>query len=80
VIFKCMLAGWSYKKSDIQDMQDIGFVFEESKINPEWVDIHYRAHVQVEINSMDDMMKFAKTHGKIVFDGEMILIYNDYIE
>ena len=34
----------------------------------------------VEINTIEDLLAFVKKYGEIIFDGEWICIYDDYVE
>ena len=40
----------------------------------------YEQNVEVEINSLEDLLQFAKKFGKLIIDENTIEIYDDYRE
>lgn len=40
----------------------------------------YRHNEEIEINSLEDIMKFIEENGEIVLSNDEIIIYDDYLE
>jgi hypothetical protein len=86
--FKLSLTGNFYKENEIKKYEELGFEFEKldgvflgdtHKLidldeNGEWL------VSEIEINTIDELIKFVEKYGKIIFWNDKIEIYNDYRE
>lgn len=82
--FKVKTVDSFYNESDKKRLESIGFKFDER--NPEfefpgpWFKLSFEP--EIEINSLEELQEFAKTHGDIILGEKFdsIEIYDDYKE
>lgn len=73
------------KKEDRDRLQKLGFKFEpDSTFSPD--KIHMRkvsqnkdsGYLYIEINNLEELLKFIDKHGSIICHGSSIIIFDDY--
>ena len=80
MIFKLETAGDFYPQKDRREkLEKLGFKF----VPDNWKGFRKDESVvpTIEINTLDELLAFAREYNQIIIDGEgTILIYDDYIE
>lgn len=66
-----------FNENDIEDYKKIGFKFEKDGLDYYCI---RNLNLTIEINTLEELINFVKTYGKIVFCEDGIEIYNDYRE
>lgn len=76
--FTLRTSGHFYSEAEMAPLQTLGFIFEKTsyKNNPFLI----KGEPKIIIDTLDELVKFIDTYGKIVVDKETIEIYNDYRE
>jgi hypothetical protein len=77
--FKIDTSGFFYSVEEAKKLEDLGFTFEKYE---------YRGHqfhktsklIEIEINSLDELLKFVKEYGPIILKEDEIEIYDNYRE
>ena len=79
--FTVTTAGYFYDASKLSNYESIGFTFKDSKDHSDRVVID-NDEVEVELNTLDDLMAFSDKFGQLVVsnDPPSIAIYDDYME
>lgn len=91
MIFKLKTSGSFYPDSkDRERLRGLGFSFEIYTANhrgakPKWMmkNIDYDEYLpepEIEINSLEELLKFIEEHGEIILNQERIEIYDNYRE
>jgi len=78
--FDVTTSGYFY--SDIESMgrlSILGFKFKKHQ-QYGWEIVSPEEGIVVEINTLEDLMKFVSEHGEIILGEDFIEIYNDYRE
>jgi hypothetical protein len=79
--FKVGTASSFYKREDKEKLEKLGFVFDKSKgfnITEFYKD--YDQNVEIEIESLEELMEFVNKWGDIVLSEDGITIYDGYLE
>lgn len=82
--FKLSTSGYNYPEEDTEDLAKLGFVFEKEP-NPYYRERTFRMEesfqtVDLEINTLEELIAFSDEWGPLVFDSPQIEIYDDYRE
>ena len=79
--FTVTTAGYFYDASKLSKYEDIGFTFKGYKDHSDRAVID-NGEVEVELNTLDDLMAFSDKFGQLVVsnDPPSITIYDDYME
>jgi hypothetical protein len=83
--FELSTSGSFYDPGSVKDLEKLGFTFEVLK-DPMFSDLKGKLHktntepVTIEIDTLEELVAFAKEWGELVVDSESIEIYDDYRE
>lgn len=79
MIFNLDTVGIIYSKEEAKKLEKLGFDFTPDVNNSAFLR-KIASDLKVEINSIEDLMKFVKEYGLITMDEDQIRIYDDYRE
>jgi hypothetical protein len=81
--FEVSTVGYWYQYEEKQKLELLGFKFKptepEYRFWGEWQK-EDPYEVEIEINTLEELLLFIKTYGEIIFNDNSILIYDNYIE
>lgn len=69
----------NYENNEVNKLQELGFKFVDTRFNNSKRLINDN-EVEIEINTLDDLILFIKRYGKIVIDNNSIIIFNGNLE
>lgn len=81
--FKITTADFAYMNKDAERLKTIGFTFTPYLHPCVGFDqlMDKGQDVEIELNSLEDLLDFIKTHGQIIIEEEgNIIIYDDWVE
>ena len=80
--FTLSTAGNFYSKDKAEKLKGLGFEFKISEVTFNYNKNYMKKDniPTIEINTLEELMKFIKVHGSIVLDEDEITIYDDYLE
>ena len=86
--FKLRSATMSYDSEDLdeliemEELEEIGFKYEleeDGYGRAEFYEV-YNPSLEIEINTLEELMEFIKKYGRLIIEKDEIITYNDYIE
>lgn len=77
--FKLNTAAGFYSKEDVSKLIELGFRFRDDTHGPGVYKINDKT-LTINIDTLEELVDFAKTHEAIIINGDTITIYDDYIE
>jgi len=71
-----------YTKEEKEEVKELGFEFEVEPTPFEDVEYYLPSYsgVEIEINSLEELMAFSKKWGELILSNDTIEIYNDFRE
>jgi len=71
-----------YTEEEKEEVKEFGFEFEAEPTPLEDVEYYLPSYssVEIEINSLEELMAFSKKWGKLILSNDTIEIYNDFRE
>lgn len=80
--FNLTTSGCFYDESDYsRGLRDLGFEFnDESTMGDNKLYLPSGTTIKIEINTLEDLMKFNDEWGELIISGDSIEIYDDYRE
>ena len=76
--FKLKTAGSYYSPEDTKKLTKLGFRFTADRMGIPWMIDDDT--LTIEIDTLEKLVDFAKTHEAIIINGDTITIYDDYME
>ncbi len=77
MVYKLEIAQYVFTKIEIYKYIAIGVEFEEARKSNAY---KVAGNPTIKIDTIEDLNHFVDKFGEIIFDGNTITIYNDYVE
>jgi len=78
--FKLETSGYLYKDTDREKLSKLGFEFEPHKFMEYQWKKKENINLEIEINSLDQLVEFMGKWGSLILSPDTIEIYDDYKE
>lgn len=72
--FKLITSKYLYSKGQAEKLGKLGFTFRGIKFDPDIFEVIDKDFPTAEINTLEELMNFIKSYGKIVISNEEIVI------
>ena len=78
--FNLTTAGHFYTSEDAKKLKEFGFKFDDEGYDKRLCKRQIFSDVEVEINSLEELIAFSNKWGELIVSDGSIIIYDDYCE
>lgn len=78
--FNISTAGRFYTNEESRRLKKLGFKFDDNGYDKRKCKRILSEDIELDISSLDDLMKFSDKWGDLIISRERIIIYDDYCE